>query len=270
MSSDTAPLPSLEAARSTQAQILNGRFDKLSADQTVEEVVRTIQAGERGILSTVNVAILMMMRSNPRLQRFVDSSRWTVADGQPLVWASHLRQQALPERVAGIDLIDQLCARAAQEGIGVYFLGAESDTVRAAVAMLRSRHRGLDVRGYADGYFGPEQAEARARAVAESGAGLLFVAMGVPRQEYFIEEQWENLGARVVIGVGGSFDVIAGRRKRAPALVQRAGLEWAYRLAQEPRRLFRRYLVTNSQFLGLMSWSAVAQVSFVRRVIPRP
>lgn len=270
MPSDTAQHSEFGAARPTQIQILNGRFDNLSADQTVEELIRAIHAGERGILSTVNVAILMMMRSNPRLQRFVDMSRWTVADGQPLVWASHLWQQPLPERVAGIDLIDQLCARAVQEGIGVYFLGAEGSTVRAAVATLQNRHRGLDVRGYADGYFGPEQAEARARAVAESGAEILFVAMGVPRQEYFIEEQWKNLGAQIVIGVGGSFDVIAGRRKRAPAVVQRAGLEWAYRLAQEPRRLFKRYLVTNSQFLGLISWSAIAQISHVRRAAPRP
>ena len=269
VSEATGLLPS-EAMPPAQVQILNGRFDKLSADQTVEELMRTIRAGERGILSTVNVAILMMMRSNPRLQRFVDSSRWIVADGQPLVWASHLRQQPLPERVAGIDLIDQLCARTVQEGVGVYFLGAESSTVREAVNVLQDRHRGLDVRGYADGYFGPEQAEARARAVAESGAELLFVAMGVPRQEYFIEEQWDNLGARVVIGVGGSFDVIAGRRKRAPAFIQRAGLEWAYRLIQEPRRLFRRYLITNSQFLGLISWSAIAQISHPRRVVPRP
>lgn len=270
MPSDTAQLASPEAIPPGRTQILNGRFDKLSTEQTVEELIRAIQAGERGVLATVNVAILMMMRSNARLQRFVDSSRWTVADGQPLVWASHLWQQPLPERVTGIDLIDQLCARAAQERIGVYFLGAENSTVRATVEALQNRHRSLDVRGYADGYFGPEQAEARAKAVAESGAGLLFVAMGVPRQECFIEEQWDNLGARIVIGVGGSFDVIAGLRKRAPAFVQRIGLEWAYRLAQEPRRLFRRYLVTNSQFLGLISWSAIAQASHFRRATPRP
>ena len=270
MPSDTAHPLQTGTTTPAQTQILNGRFDKLSADQTVDELIQAIRNGERGVLSTVNVAILMMMRSNPRLQRFVDTSRWTVADGQPLVWASHLWQQPLPERVAGIDLIDQLCARAVREDLGVYFLGAESSIVRSAVGVLQNRHRGLDVRGYADGYFGPEQAAARARAVAESRAEILFVAMGVPRQEYFIEEQWDDLGARIVIGVGGSFDVIAGRRKRAPAFVQRAGLEWAYRLIQEPRRLFSRYLVTNSQFLGLISWSAIAQVSRVRRATPRP
>lgn len=270
MPSDTMPRLETGSLPPRKSQILNGRFDRLTADRAVEELIRAVRDGERGILSTVNVAILMMMRSSPRLQRFVDTSRWTVADGQPLVWASHLWQQPLPERVAGIDLIDKLCARAVEEGIGVYFLGAEANIVRATVGVLQARHRGLDVRGYADGYFGPEQAEARARAVAESGAKLLFVAMGVPRQEYFIEEQWKNLGAQVVIGVGGSFDVIAGLRRRAPVFMQRAGLEWAYRLAQEPRRLFKRYLVTNSQFVGLISWSALSQISHIRRATPRP
>lgn len=251
-------------------QILNGRFDRFSATETVDALMSAIQAGERGVLATVNVAILMMMRSDPGLQRFVDRARWTVADGQPLVWASRLRQNALPARVAGIDLIDQLCARAAQDGIGVYFLGADAGTVGATVAALQNRHPGLDVRGYADGYFGPEQAAARARAIAASGANILFVGMGVPRQEKFIEQQWDSLGAQIVIGVGGSFDVIAGRRRRAPAFLQRAGLEWAFRLAQEPRRLFRRYLVTNSQFLGLISWSAIAQATHARRATPQP
>jgi len=130
-----------------------------------------------------------------------------------------------------------------------------------------------DVRGCADGYFGPDEARAKARAVAASGAELLFVAMGVPRQEYFIEEQWDHLGARVVIGVGGSFDVTAGLRKRAPVFIQRAGLEWAYRVAQEPRRLFKRYFLTNSRFIGLMSWAAItAALHYCRtswRTIPR-
>lgn len=258
-----------EAASARSTQILNGRFDRLQMSQVVDELFETIHAGKRGVLCTVNVAILMMMRSNPRLQSFVDFARWTVADGQPLIWASHLTQQPLPERVTGIDLIDLLCARSVHEHVGVYFLGADEATLRTAVDVLRSRHTGLDVRGYANGYFGPQEAAQRARAVADSGAELLFVAMGVPRQEYFIEEQWQNLGARVVIGVGGSFDVVAGLRKRAPRFLQRAGLEWAYRLAQEPHRLFRRYLVTNSLFVGLMSRNVIAHAVHSWRPVPR-
>ena len=178
-----APFDRSERTTSSRStRILNGRFDRLSGDQVVEELIQTVHAGQRGTLCTVNVAILMMMRSDQRIQRFVDSAKWTVADGQPLIWASHLAQQPLPERVTGIDLIDQLCARAARENIGVYFLGASDKIVRATADALRSRHPGLDVRGYADGYFGPDEAPARARAVAASGAELLFVAMGVPRR----------------------------------------------------------------------------------------
>jgi len=264
---------SMHAVSRRSTRILNGRFDRLSADQVVEELIQTMRAGQRGTLCTVNVAILMMMRSDARLQRFVDSARWTVADGQPLIWASHFTQQPLPERVTGIDLIDQLCERAARERIGVYFLGASDEIVHATADVLRTRYPGLDVRGCADGYFGPDEARAKARAVAASGAELLFVAMGVPRQEYFIEEQWDHLGARVVIGVGGSFDVTAGLRKRAPVFIQRAGLEWAYRVAQEPRRLFKRYFLTNSRFIGLISWAAVTSaLHYCRtswRTIPR-
>lgn len=221
-------------------------------ERTVDAVVRAIRAGERGYLCTVNVAILMMMRSDPELQRFVRNARWVVADGQPLIWASKLGPRALPERVTGVDLIEELSDAAQREGIGVYLLGSAASTLEATVAELRRRFPRLDVRGYADGYFGPAEAGARARAVAESGAQLLFVAMGVPRQERFIADHWSQLGANVAIGVGGSFDVIAGLRHRAAPWVQKSGLEWAFRLAQEPRRLFRRYFLTNSQFLWLL------------------
>jgi N-acetylglucosaminyldiphosphoundecaprenol N-acetyl-beta-D-mannosaminyltransferase len=266
---DVRPGGAKQGLSGRSTYILNGRFDRLSTHEAAEELVQAIHKGERGIFCTVNVAILMMMRSDARLQRFVESSRWTVADGQPLVWLSRLGRRPLPERVTGIDLLDLLCARAAREGIGVYFLGADGKTARAVADLFRKRYASLDIRGCADGYFDPDQAPARARAVAESGAELLFVAMGVPRQEYFIEEQWERLGARVVIGVGGSFDVLAGLRRRAPAFIQKAGLEWAYRLIQEPRRLFKRYLVTNSQFLGLVSRNAVTHVLHFSRLIPR-
>lgn len=248
-----APVPArLHQVEEPRVRILNGRFDPLTADELVEQVTEAIRTGQRGIVCTVNVAILMTMRSDPQLQRFVDRARWTVADGQPLVWASRLGRRPLPERVTGVDLVDQLCARAAREEVGVYFIGARPRTVRTVAQMLRHRHNGLRIAGVADGYFRPEDAAARARDIARSRAGIVFVGMGVPRQEAFIEEHWEHLGANVVIGVGGSFDVVAGLRRRAPRWLQRAGLEWAYRLAQEPRRLFRRYLTTNCQFLALM------------------
>ena len=229
--------------------ILNCEFSAVTLEETVDWARDWIQSGRRGYVCTVNVAILMMMRADPNLQRFVDGASLVVADGQPLVWASHFQNDTLPERVTGVDLVDQLCALAAKEGFGVYFLGARREVIDAAVSRLKVRHPGLVVSGIADGYFDSEEAPERARAVHESGAKLLLVGMGVPRQEEFIESQWDELGISLAIPVGGSFEVIAGTARRAPVFLQRVGMEWAFRLAQEPRRLWKRYLVTNTQFV---------------------
>jgi len=208
-------------------------------------------AGKSGWLATVNVSILMTMRSSPDLQRFVDRAAWTVADGQPLVWASRWFGTPLPARVTGVDLVEDICARAESEGLGVYFLGASQPVLDALVATLQARYPRLRI-GHANGYFSAADAPQRAAEVAASGASVLLVGMGVPRQEAFIEQYWSHLGVKVAIGVGGSFDVLAGLRKRAPSWVQAVGMEWFYRLVQEPGRLWRRYLVTNTQFVLLL------------------
>ncbi len=233
-----------------KTRCLNGRFDPLTLSETVDAIFSVLAAGRRGWLCTVNVAILMMMRTDARLQAFVERAALTVADGQPLVWLARLLGERLPERVAGIDLVDRVCARAAREGKRVYLLGATREVVAEAAKRLRARHAGLRI-DYADGYFAPHEATARAARVRAAGAQILFVGMGVPRQERFLEEQWETLRVGMAIGVGGSFDVIAGLRARAPAWVQSIGMEWFFRMVQEPRRLFHRYRVTNSQFLRL-------------------
>jgi N-acetylglucosaminyldiphosphoundecaprenol N-acetyl-beta-D-mannosaminyltransferase len=233
-----------------QIQVLNGRFDALTLPQTVEAIFQLLQAGRRGWLCTVNVAILMMMRSDARLQNFVDQAELSVADGQPIVWFSPFFGKRLPERVTGIDLIEAICRRASINGKKIYLLGATDDVASGAVQQLRSRHPGLNVE-WANGYFSNTEACARADQIRASGADILFVAMGVPRQEHFIEDQWERLGVGMAIGVGGSLDVLSGLRRRAPAWVQQVGMEWLFRLVQEPRRLLVRYATTNSQFLWL-------------------
>ena len=232
--------------------ILNGLFDPLTSRETVDAVFTAIHAGVRGWLCTVNVATLMTMRQDRKLQSFVDRALLVVADGQPLVWCAPLFGGRLPERVAGIDLIDALCQRAATEDKGVYLLGATPRLVGNAIAALRRRHPGLRIEG-ADGYFPPAEAPRRADAIRASNASLLFVGMGSPRQEAFIAEHWERLQVAVAVGVGGSFDVLGGARFRARPWVGNAGLEWVVRLVQEPRRLFPRYLATNSKFCLLIA-----------------
>lgn len=235
-----------------RVRVLNGNFDAVTLDEAVSALVNAIRTGSRASVATVNVAMLMMMRSDARLQRVVDRATLVVADGQPIVWASRWLSVPLPERVAGIDLVQALLAVAEREQFSVYFLGARPLVVNAAADRMRQRWPQLRMSGVADGYFGPEEAPRRVRAVADSQTNILVVGMGVPRQEYFLEEHWNELGVEVAIGVGGSFDVLAGTRRRAPRMLQRLGLEWLFRLIQEPRRLWKRYLMTNAQFVYLL------------------
>jgi N-acetylglucosaminyldiphosphoundecaprenol N-acetyl-beta-D-mannosaminyltransferase len=238
-------------ARMKRVRLLNGQFDPLTLRQTVDAVFDLLEASQFGWLCTVNVAILMMMRTNARLQNFVDRSALVVADGQPLIWCAPWLGHSLPERVTGVDLVDALCERAASVGKPVYLLGATTDIVAKTAQHLRRRYANLHIE-YADGFFTQDEAAARADRIHVSGADILFVGMGVPRQEIFIEEQWDRLGVGMAIGVGGSFDVLAGVHARAPIWMQKIGMEWLFRLIQEPRRLFARYLVTNSQYCWLV------------------
>ncbi len=234
-----------------RVRILNGEFDPLTLPQTVDAVFRLLGSEQRGWLCTVNVTILMMMRADAHLQDFVDRAALVVADGQPLVWCAPWFGEILPERVTGVDLVDALCERAAREGKRVYLLGATDEIVSSLAQRLQDRYPNLQVT-HANGYFAEDEASARADRVKASGAAILLVGMGAPRQENFIEQQWSRLGVGLAIGVGGSFDVLSGLRARAPAWMQELGLEWLFRLVQEPRRLFPRYLTFNTQFIWLV------------------
>ena len=162
-------------------------------------------------------------------------------------------------RVAGVDLVDLVCERAARSGKKVYFLGSTQEIVNKLTSDLRNRYKNLQVES-ANGFFQKSEAAGRADLIRASQADILFVGMGVPRQEIFIQEQWDRLGVGMAIGVGGSFDVLAGVRARAPGWVQTIGMEWFFRLVQEPRRLFMRYLVTNSQFIWLVMGILVKKI----------
>ena len=234
-----------------RVRFLNGQFDPLTLSQTVDAIFRLLDAGRRGWLCTVNVAILMMMRSDVRLQKFVERAALVVADGQPLIWCAPWLGGTLPERVTGLHLVDAICERAAREGTRVYLLGATADVVAKAAQRLRARFERLHIE-YADGYFTKDEGPVRADNIRASGAKILFVGMGVPRQENFLEEQWDRLGVGMAIGVGGSFDVLSGLRAGAPTWVEKIGMEWLFRMIQDPRHLFMRYLVTNTQFVWLV------------------
>lgn len=210
----------------------------------------------------VNAAKLVNMRRDPILAADVLASDVVLADGMSVVWAARLLGCPLPERVAGIDLMHGLLALANRKGYRVYCLGAAQPVLTQAVCNMREAYPHLSLAGACHGYFAADREEQVARGIAEAEAEILFVAMTSPRKERFMARWSAQMDVPVVHGVGGSFDVLAGLVRRAPLRWQRLGLEWAFRLRQEPRRLWRRYLATNTRFCGLVARAALRRLVF--------
>lgn len=216
------------------------------------------------MLGMVNVAKLVNGRKNRQLYESVASTDLIAADGQGVVWLSRLTGQGLPERVAGIDVMRALMELADRKQYRVFFLGAKPDVVQAVVRRVEADYPGLKVAGYRDGYFDLEtEGQEVAEQIATSRADILFVAITPPRKELFIDRWKGTMAVPVCHGVGGSFDVYAGRIRRAPQWMQRAGLEWFFRILQEPRRMWKRYLITNTAFL-LLSVKEIVTARFGR------
>ncbi|NNN28807.1 WecB/TagA/CpsF family glycosyltransferase [Streptomyces sp. S3(2020)] len=224
-------------------------LDPLTMDQTVARCLDAVREDRRLEVGVVNAAKLVNMRRDPRLAEAVSGCDLVVADGQAVVWAGRVLRAPLPERVAGIDLFLRLLAEAESAGMSVYFLGARQEVLEEMVRRVADRFPALKVAGSRNGYFEDSQQEDIADDIAHSGAQMLFLGMTSPKKEIFTAAHGARTGARVVHGVGGSFDILAGITKRAPAAWQRMGLEWLYRALQEPRRLGRRYLTTNAAFV---------------------
>jgi len=203
------------------------------------------------LLSVVNVAKLVNCRKDAELRKSIMEADMILADGLPIVWLSRLIGDPLPERLAGIDIMYRLLERASQNNYGVYFLGAEKAIIQRVVQTVKQRYSGLRIAGYRDGYFGESESKEVAEEVRNSSADILLVAMSSPKKENFLRDWRRFMNVPVCHGVGGSFDILGGAIKRAPFWVQRCGLEWLYRLIQEPRRMWKRYLVTNTIFIKL-------------------
>lgn len=200
----------------------------------------------------INASKLVAMQHDQELRRIIDACELVSADGQSVVWASRLLGDPLPERVAGIDLMQELFALAEQRGFRVFILGAKAEVLERARTEIMARYPRLQLVGTRDGYFTEEEGAAVAEEVRSARPDILFVAISSPRKEYWLGRYGRIIDVPFVMGVGGAIDVVAGITQRAPGALQRLGLEWAYRLAQEPRRLWRRYAVTNFHFLLLL------------------
>jgi N-acetylglucosaminyldiphosphoundecaprenol N-acetyl-beta-D-mannosaminyltransferase len=236
----------------TRLEVLDCPLDAITMDQAVARCEGAIDSRRYLQHMSVNAAKLVALHDDPGMREMIVPCDLITADGQSVVWAARLLGAKLPERVAGIDLMTRLLEAAAAKGYGVYVLGARRGVLDTALARLCERYPQLKVAGSRDGYYADDEAAEVCEEIRASGADILFVAMSSPRKEYFLGERGASLGVPFTMGVGGSIDVIAGVTHRAPRLLQRLGLEWAYRLAQEPRRLARRYFTTNARFAAMV------------------
>jgi N-acetylglucosaminyldiphosphoundecaprenol N-acetyl-beta-D-mannosaminyltransferase len=218
----------------------------------IDCVERAIDRRERLHIGVVNAAKIVNMRRDELLRRDVLASDIILADGMSVVWASRLLGQPLPTRVTGIDLMFDMLSLANRRRYRVFCLGATAEVLATVTATLRRDYPDAELVGARDGYFALSEIPAVMDEVAQARPDILLVAMTSPKKEQFLAQAQAELAIPVLHGVGGSFDVMAGKVKRAPEMWQRLGLEWLYRVKQEPRRLWRRYFITNTLFCSLV------------------
>jgi N-acetylglucosaminyldiphosphoundecaprenol N-acetyl-beta-D-mannosaminyltransferase len=221
----------------------------ITMEQALDNINKAIQSKKSLHIGMLNAAKVVNMKRNPDLGEDVNSSDMILADGNAVVVASKLLNKPLPERIAGIDLMHAILEQGNKLNYRVYCLGATEEISEKVEKEILSRYPGVVIAGRRNGYFSSSDEEEIAQQIANSHADVIFVAITSPKKEQFMAK-WNNvMQVPVVHGVGGSFDVLAGKVQRAPLLWQKCGMEWFYRVLQEPRRLWKRYLITNTLFI---------------------
>jgi N-acetylglucosaminyldiphosphoundecaprenol N-acetyl-beta-D-mannosaminyltransferase len=241
----------------SRREFLGVWLDPLTIDETVAQCVKAVEERAPLTIGVLNAAKIVKLRRDERLRRAVLDCDLVLADGQSVVWASRLLDEPLPERVAGIDLMLALLPEAERRGDRVFFFGARPEVLERTLAEVRRRFPGLVIAGSRHGYYNQDQAPAIADRIRGAGTDLLFIGVSSPMKELFIRDWSARTGACVAHGVGGTFDVLAGEVQRAPEWWQRHGLEWLYRVIQEPLRLGPRYFTTNVTFVALVALASL-------------
>lgn len=232
-----------------RVKFLDSYVDSLTMSETLEEVKKIIDAGIPTQHVVINASKLYLMKQDETLKTMINECKLINADGMSVVWGARFLGAQIPERVTGFDLFVKLIEESVKYGHKPYFLGATEEVVQKVVNIFQEQYPGLEIAGWRDGYFDEKESPLIAEEIKASGANILFVAFSSPKKEYWINEYLEQTGVPFAMGVGGSFDVIAGKTQRAPMWMQKTGLEWFYRFIQEPRRMFKRNILSNSSLI---------------------
>lgn len=235
-----------------RVKFLNTYVDALTMDKTLEKIQKYIENKECIQHVVINAGKINLMQKDEKLTNIINNCPLINADGQSIVWGSKFLGNKLPERVTGIDIFTELIRISAEKGYRPYFFGAKEEVVTEVIRRFKNQYPNLNIAGYRNGYFKDEESKCIAEDIKKSEADILFVAFSSPKKELWIKEHMDIMQVPFAMGVGGSFDVIAGKTTRAPKWMQRCGLEWFYRFIQEPRRMFKRYIVGNFRFCKLI------------------
>ncbi|MBW5438041.1 WecB/TagA/CpsF family glycosyltransferase [Bradyrhizobium canariense] len=242
-----------------RASFLGCPIDILTMAETVNLARQAMRSRQRLQHVALNVAKFVSMRSDPMLAADVANSDIVGIDGMGIVWGARALGLPVTSRVTGVDLLSELLEVCAREGFRPYFLGATATVLQQAVQRVRDKHPSLVFAGLKHGYFTSEQECDVISDIQSAGADCLFIGMPTPRKERFLAAHRDELGVPFIMGVGGAFDVLAGAVLRAPVQMQQFGLEWVYRIYQEPRRMWWRYARTNTLFAGVLAQALVQQ-----------
>jgi N-acetylglucosaminyldiphosphoundecaprenol N-acetyl-beta-D-mannosaminyltransferase len=235
-------------------------MDAVTFDEALDTIAELVQAGRGGAVFTPNVDHIVMAESNERFRQAYAGANLSLVDGTPVFWASRVLGTPLPEKVSGSDLVVPLARRAAEQGWRVYLLGGAPGVAAEAAERLRLVH-GTNVVGHDDAMIslsGNDGERAVIDRIRRARPNLLLVALGAPKQELFTQRVRDAIRPAVAVAIGASLDFVTGRVTRAPRWMSTLGLEWVYRLAQEPRRLWRRYLVQDPKFLWVVARTFLA------------
>ena len=234
-------------------KLLKTIIHKLTMDETLSVIANSIKENKQIHHVVVNAAKIVALQKDLKLRQSINCCDIINADGQAVVWASRILGKPLKERVAGIDLMKNLVKLAHKKNYKIFFFGGKEEVVSRVVNNYKIKYSENIIAGYRNGYFNKEDEVNIAKQISDSGADILFVAISSPIKENFLYDNKEALrDVNFIMGVGGSFDVVSGLVKRAPLWMQKIGMEWLYRFAQEPRRMWKRYLIGNIKFIWMV------------------
>lgn len=229
--------------------ILGIRIHLIDLNASLPLIERFIQSRRPHQIVVVNAAKIVKAQFDRSLKNIINNADLVGADGVPVIWVSKIFRPEIPGRLNGTDLMEKLVALSAQKGYSIYFFGAADEVVKEVVSSYSQRYPSLKIAGYRNGYFSVGQEIEIVKKIRRSHADILLIGFGTPKKEMFINKYKDEMNVPVIHGVGGSFDVAAGKTKRAPIWMQKNGLEWFFRILQEPGRMLKRYFVTNSLFI---------------------